>query len=80
MDVTLHEQVLEHNSSSESGAPIVATEEERRLEVATQWQLMWWKFRKHKLAMFSAGIIFMYYFVAIFAEFFAPWERNPIYR
>jgi peptide/nickel transport system permease protein len=37
---------------------------------------MWWKFRKHKLAMFSAGIIILYYVVAIFAEFFAPWERT----
>jgi peptide/nickel transport system permease protein len=43
-----------------------------RVEVATQWQLMWWKFRKHKLAMFSAGVIIAFYLVAIFAEFFAP--------
>ena len=24
---------------------------EERIFVATQWQLMWWKFRKHKPAM-----------------------------
>ena len=24
---------------------------EQRIAVATQWQLMWWRFRKHKLAI-----------------------------
>ena len=24
---------------------------EERVSVASQWQLMWWRFRKHKLAM-----------------------------
>jgi peptide/nickel transport system permease protein len=75
MDVTLQEQILE-NSPPGSGMPIIEAGEDLKLEVATQWQLMWWKFRKHKLAMFSAGIIFIYYLVAIFAEFFAPWERT----
>jgi peptide/nickel transport system permease protein len=46
--------------------------ENLRYEVATQWQLMWWKFRKHRLAMISLGIILLYYFVALFADFFAP--------
>jgi peptide/nickel transport system permease protein len=75
MNVTLHEQILE-NAPSGGRTPIVEAGEDLKLEVATQWQLMWWKFRKHKLAMFSAGVIFIYYFVAIFAEFFAPWERT----
>jgi peptide/nickel transport system permease protein len=46
--------------------------ENLRYEVATQWQLMWWKFRKHRLAMISLVIVLMYYFVALFADFFAP--------
>jgi peptide/nickel transport system permease protein len=75
MNVTVHEQILE-NTASGGGTPIVEAGEDLKLEVATQWQLMWWKFRKHKLAMFSAGVIFIYYLVAIFAEFFAPWERT----
>lgn len=40
--------------------------------MASQWQLMWWKFRKHRLAMISLFIIFALYFIAIFAGFFAP--------
>lgn len=43
-----------------------------KLEVATQWQLMWWKFRKHRLAMFGGLVVVAFYFIAIFAEFFAP--------
>ena len=51
-------------------------------EVASQWKLMWWKFRKHKLAMVSAVIIILFYIVAAFAEFFAPVSSrtyNPEY-
>ncbi len=39
--------------------------------VASQWQLMWRKFRRHKLALLGGGIIVFFYIVAIFAEFFA---------
>lgn len=42
------------------------------LEVASQWKLMWWKFRKHKLAMAGGIVVILYYIVAIFCEFFAP--------
>jgi peptide/nickel transport system permease protein len=42
------------------------------LEVASQWKLMWWKFRRHKLAMVGGMVVIIYYIVAIFCEFFAP--------
>lgn len=76
MDVTLREKAPDYDSPLGGSLPSAETEDELRLEVATQWQLMWWKFRKHKLAMFSAGVVLLYYVVAIFAEFFAPWERT----
>ncbi len=47
-------------------------QEDLKIEVASQWQLMWWKFRKHKLAMISGIIVLGFYFVALFCEFFAP--------
>ena len=40
--------------------------EEERIFVATQWQLMWWKFRKHKLAMVSGVIMIVLYLIALF--------------
>ena len=43
-----------------------------KVEMASQWQLMWWKFRRHRLAMISAVVIIMFYLVALFADFVAP--------
>ena len=42
-----------------------------RLEVATPRQLMWWRFRKHKLAVASAVILLLFYLVAVLAPFLA---------
>jgi len=42
--------------------------------VASQWQLMWRKFIKHKLAIFGATILAIFYFVAIFCEFLSPYD------
>lgn len=44
---------------------------EERISVATQWQLMWWRFRKHGLAMTSAVIIGLFYLSVIGADFLA---------
>jgi len=50
----------------------VETQTEVSLEVASQWQLMWWKFRKHRLAVLGGTVVLLFYFVAIFADFLAP--------
>jgi peptide/nickel transport system permease protein len=47
-------------------------QDELAVEVASQWRLMWWKFRKHRLAVLGGAIVLLVYFVAIFADFFAP--------
>lgn len=39
---------------------------------ASQWQLMFRKFRKHKLAMASTFLLLFFYFCAIFGNFIAP--------
>lgn len=40
--------------------------------VANQWQLMRWRFQKHKLAMFSLVVVVLLYLIAIFCEFLSP--------
>jgi peptide/nickel transport system permease protein len=45
--------------------------EAERVSVATQWQLVWWRFRKHKLAVVSVGVLGVFYVVVLFADFFA---------
>jgi peptide/nickel transport system permease protein len=47
-------------------------DESGKVEVASQWQLMWWKFMRHKMAMLGGIVVLAYYCVALFADFFAP--------
>lgn len=42
--------------------------------VASQWKLMWWRFRRHKLALFSGMLLLFIYMVVIFGEFLAPYD------
>jgi peptide/nickel transport system permease protein len=53
---------------------------EDRIFVASQWQLMWWKFRRHKLAIVGSVVLLGFYFVALFWEFLAPYvpERYDV--
>ena len=44
--------------------------------VAPPWKLMWWRFRKHKMAMFSAAVLTVFYIVAALCEFVAPYDPN----
>ena len=55
----------------EAGAP--ASDE---VLVASQWQLMWWKFRRHKLAMICGVVVILFYVAALFVEFIAPYPPN----
>ena len=50
--------------------------------VASQWQLMWRKLRKHKLALSGGGFLLVFYVAALCCEFFAPYDtatRHPDY-
>ena len=40
--------------------------------LASQWQLMWRKLRRHRLALAGGTMLLLLYLVAIFAEFCAP--------
>ncbi|MFG1626127.1 ABC transporter permease [Kribbella sp. NPDC049227] len=45
--------------------------DEERVSVASQRQLIWWRFRRHKLAMAGAVVVLLFYLVAAFADFLA---------
>ena len=54
----------------------------RRPELATQWQLMWWKFKRHRIALIGMSVLAVYVFLATFAGFIgpeAPFKRNTRY-
>jgi len=55
-------------------APTTAAEE--KIAVATQWQLMWWRFRKHKLAMLGSLVLIVFYLSVISGDFLAYADPN----
>ena len=59
--------------SPEAVTPRAAEAEiESSVSVASQWQLMWWKFRKHRMAMAGGIVTLIIYAIAIFVEFLSP--------
>ena len=63
--------VIEEGMQSSSSG-VNAGEED--LSVATQWQLIRWKFMRHKVAVISLVLIAIFYLFAIFAEFLSPYD------
>jgi peptide/nickel transport system permease protein len=53
-------------------------EADQRIEVAGYWQLVWWKFRKHRLAVAGGIVTLLIYLVAAFAEFLAPFPAAEV--
>jgi peptide/nickel transport system permease protein len=47
---------------------------EERVYVASQWQLMWWRFRKHRVAMAAGVVMLGFYLVSLLAPFLATAE------
>jgi len=50
-------------------APVRTAEE--RISVASNWRLVWWRFRKHRLAVASALILLGLYAVVLWPDFFS---------
>ncbi len=53
--------------------------EEEKIYVAPPWRLMWWRFRRHRMAVVSAVVLAVFYFVAIFCEFVAPYNPEQFF-
>jgi peptide/nickel transport system permease protein len=51
--------------------PVVVSEAEERVSVAPNWLLVWWRFRKNKLALFSSVVLILICIVALFPGFFS---------
>jgi peptide/nickel transport system permease protein len=58
------------------------TPEQQRYYAASQWQLIWWRLRKHRLAMASFWFLVILYSLILFVEFLSPYalrSRHPDY-
>lgn len=62
-------------SASQDGAITRAAEQPRR-EGLSQWNLMWLKFRRARLAVISGWVLIIVYVMIIFADFLSPYPIN----
>ena len=70
---------LEHYVSPAPFDPYVAeslTKEQERFYMASQWRMMWWRFKRHKLAVWSAVFLVLMYLSIVFSEFLAPYNLH----
>jgi len=54
----------------------MARPDEQRIFVASQWQLMWWRFRRHKVAVASGVVVIGFYLGVLGADFLAYADPN----
>ncbi|NMB46253.1 MAG: ABC transporter permease [Firmicutes bacterium] len=50
------------------------SKEAERYYAASQWQLMWWRFRRHRAARIAGVVLIVMYCMALFAGFLAPYS------
>ncbi|MEW5421358.1 ABC transporter permease [Amorphus sp. 3PC139-8] len=56
-------------------AETLSAEQERFFQ-ASQWKIIWWRFRRHKLAVWSGVILILFYLCVPFAEVIAPYDAD----
>ncbi|HZM36988.1 MAG TPA: ABC transporter permease [Burkholderiales bacterium] len=69
----------EHFVSQEPFDPHAAEEltpEQERFYRASQWQIMWWKLRRHRIAVISGVILALFYASTLVSEFIAPYHLH----
>ncbi|MGF1640675.1 MAG: ABC transporter permease [Rhodospirillales bacterium] len=52
------------------------TPEQERYYMASQWRMMWWRFRRHRLAVVAGIVLLASYASIVVAEFLAPYDLH----
>jgi peptide/nickel transport system permease protein len=55
-----------------------SVQREGTVDVAPQWKLVWWRFRKSKLAIVGLVLTILLYLAVVFAEFLAPFGVSEL--
>jgi peptide/nickel transport system permease protein len=69
-------QTLPADSGGGGALAAADTATEAKIAVAPQWKLVWWGFKKHKLAMAGAIVTLLVYLIAIFSPFLATYSTG----
>jgi peptide/nickel transport system permease protein len=67
---------LEHFVSSAPFDPLSIeslSAEQERYYLASQWRMMWWRFKRHRLAVASGGVLLAMYLSILVSEVLAPY-------
>ena len=70
---------IEHVVSREPFDPYAVeqlTPEQERYYMASQWTLMWFKLRRHRIAVISGAVLAALYFSILISEFLAPYDLH----
>lgn len=62
------------NAAPSIAAVQTTSSRKEKVYVASPWQLMRWRFSRHKVAVISTWVLGFFYLVALFAEFVAPFD------
>ncbi len=60
------------DKNTKNNTAIETVDNKNSYEVASQWKLMWWKFKKHKAAMIAVPVLIIMYLICMCCEFFGP--------
>ena len=52
------------------------TPDQERYYLASQWQMMWWRLRRHRLAVCSGAVLILFYLCTLVSEILAPYELH----
>ncbi len=52
------------------------TADQSRIFLASQWRLMWWKFKRHRIALYSGIFLTCFYLIIAVCEFLAPYNLH----
>ena len=70
---------VEHYVSTEPFDPYsieALSAEQERFYLASQWRMMWWRLKRHKIAVVSGIILFLMYASVFVCEFLAPYNLH----
>ena len=57
--VTVKDNFSQLKTNTDSVSKALPNEAESRINFASQWQLTWWRVRKHKLALVSGVVVIL---------------------
>lgn len=63
-------------AKTESANRATTKDKKRKYYTASQWQLVWWRFRRHRIALIGGIVLFCLALIGMFAGFFSPYSTT----